>query len=348
MDTRGFLESVVAWDVGGYCAICWQGPGQKWRQRFCSSVEEALKTVDSLKTLNVNIYFSLAMFCEVESGRTRENALALRAIPLDVDVEAGNPAKYGSVNQACTEVLRFCQALSIPFPSYIVASGSGIHCYWCSERSLPRDEWAVYATAFKRVAQQYGLKFDGGVTGDTARVLRVPGDGIYNFKKEPAPVRLLPKLSSFSRNYDFAAEFTFANLGFGTTEVNVQPGPLFQAEAINANHPLVSQQKFSRTVSGFEVAPEFRDLPVEDLGEGIEGLPPILLAEILPDCEFLRVAYETGGREYDNKLWNLTTLISTWLEDEINVCHKMACSHPTYSYSETEQQRQRKHRERTA
>jgi len=171
MDTRGFLEKVVAWDCLGSIAICWQQPGGSWRTIWCSTIDSVLTAVDNLKSGKCNIYFSLAKFdIENDNKRTAENAVALRSIFFDMDVEAGNPKKYDTIRQAVDAVFCFCQAVGIPFPSFVVVSGSGIHVYWCSYITLSKDEWFVYATALKRAAFNYGLKFDAGVTTDAARV----------------------------------------------------------------------------------------------------------------------------------------------------------------------------------
>src|SRR5262245_60023699 len=106
-DTREFLKAVVAWDIEGYTAICWQKPGGKWCTKFCATLDEAVAFIDKLKSLECNIYFSLARF-EVAGERTRENALALQSIFVDVDVEAGKPEKYESLDKALEALLSFC------------------------------------------------------------------------------------------------------------------------------------------------------------------------------------------------------------------------------------------------
>jgi len=345
MDTKGFLEAVVAWDVEGYTAICWQSERDGWRTRFVRTIDEALKLIDYLKNLKCNVYFSLARF-GAAGERTRENAIAFRSIFTDMDVGPGDPKKYETVNDALNALFAFCQAIGIPYPSYVVGSGTGIHGYWASREDLPRDTWYLFASSFKAVALQWKLKFDAGVTTDAARVLRVPAKGLYNFKRaEPAPVLLYARYSSFGRQYDFAEEFTFAAIGQGTIGVDVQPGLEFVVEATNANQPHVSKQKIFKPTPGFQVAPKFANLPVDDLAEGMPELPPLLLAPILEGCAFLRTAYDTGGRDYSEPLWNLTTLCAVFLENGNELAHKFGNSHPGYSHESTEDKYQRKYRE---
>src|SRR5262249_42017292 len=63
-------------------------------------------------------------------------------------------------------------------------------------------------------------------------------------------------------------------------------------------------------------------------------------------CPFIREALVTGGKEFTQPEWNLTTLAATFLENGHAFAHKMAKKHPGYSYEETETLWERKNRER--
>jgi hypothetical protein len=67
------------------------------------------------------------------------------------------------------------------------------------------EEWQPFADAIKAAFKTAGLLFDAGVTGDAARVLRVPGTQNWKYG-EPRPVRLLQQYSPGTR-YDFAEVF---------------------------------------------------------------------------------------------------------------------------------------------
>ena len=59
----------------------------------------------------------------------------------------------------------------------VVDSGYGLHAYWCLETALDAIEGKLYAEKFKQLCLTSGLKIDPTVTGDVARILRMPGHG---------------------------------------------------------------------------------------------------------------------------------------------------------------------------
>jgi hypothetical protein len=121
--------------------------------------------------------------------RSKQDAVALKAIWLDVDVKAP-PKGYVSLEEAIDALEVFRKAASLPPPDALISSGGGLHVYWISERSLAVGEWQPYANALKACAIQHGLRCDAGVTVDAARILRVPGT--FNYKngvKRPVKVR---------------------------------------------------------------------------------------------------------------------------------------------------------------
>src|SRR5258708_2849600 len=65
-----------------------------------------------------------------------------------------------------------------------------------------------------------------------------------------------------------------------------------------------------------EIAEGFKALgPGPGLGQGVEPLPPQPFAPIKEGCGWLRAAHETGGEEFSNSEWNLTTLCATFIEN---------------------------------
>jgi hypothetical protein len=132
--------------------------------------------------------------------RDSKNALALRAIWLDIDVK-DPPKGYTTLPKALQALAVFSKAYNLPPPTALVGSGGGVHVYWISNRDLTVDEWRPYAEGLKAAALEHGLRCDAGVTTDCARVLRVPDT--YNYKTTPPkPVKLLGLAPN---DLDFAA-----------------------------------------------------------------------------------------------------------------------------------------------
>jgi hypothetical protein len=83
-------------------------------------------------------------------------------------------------------------------------------------------------------------------------------------------------------------------------------------------------------------------------GLGHGEMAPLDLAPLLKKggCEFLREALITGGKDYDQPMWNLTTLCATFLEEGERLAHKMGNKHVSYMAEETNEMWERKMRER--
>jgi hypothetical protein len=319
VDAREFLASVVPW-TGGYVTLHWKRPDESWPGRSCRTLEDMLQYVAALKAGQNDIYFCLSAQRLNSGQRSLKNSFAVASLWTDLDVDPDDPKKYPSVEEAVASLLHFCQLLEIPYPSIIVLSGGGVHAYWLSDRVLTIDEWRPYALALKTVAKNSLLKIDGAVTADASRILRVPGT--MNFKyTPPRPVRLLQQYCNGKR-HDFSK--VFAALLAIAPAAPAPRGPIPIAEAFQGLNPKAN------------------------LGEGIESpdIPPLPFEPIKDNCGWLREAIETGGKNFDEPQWNLTTLCATFLEDGHEYAHKLGDQHPTYMRGKTDEKWERKCRER--
>jgi len=96
----------------------------------------------------------------------------------------------------------------------------------------------------------------------------------------------------------------------------------------------------------FEIADAFKHLkPDQSLGAGIEDFPPLPLKPILDGCGWLREAHDTGGKEFDNPQWNLTTLAAVFIENGHELAHQFGNKHPKYTPDSTDEIWARKNRE---
>jgi hypothetical protein len=344
---RDFMSRVVAWpseNEPGYINLEFQQRSQEqqpdrtfWTAKPFRSVDDFLSFAAWAVTKPgiTNIYFCLSQ--QRDAGQTRSGkpkalrsqaaALVLKALWLDIDVKAP-PKGYTSLNDALDALDQFIKKYDLPKLSALVATGGGLHAYWISGRPLSVHEWQPYANGLKAAAMEFGLRCDAGVTADCARVLRVPGT--QNWKtKPPRPVRLLGHLGP---DYDLAAT-TFA--------------------VLRSKSPAVPKTSGARADHEFFVNPELfpQQSPIvgeESLADGIERVesPPLSVEELRKECGFIREALETGGRDYTQPEWNLTTLCATFLEDGNALAHQMANKHPEYTRDETEELWERKARER--
>ena len=319
MDIREFLAGVVPWDTGDYVNIHWLNLKSKHKGgmpgRSFTTIDQVLAAVEDCQRFKpgVEIYFCISSQ-RVSGERTIRNASYLCCLPFDFDIESGNPKKYASAEEAIDALIKFCAKYKIPKPSAVVMSGGGLHVYWWSTDYLTVEQWKPFALAMKAAALEFGLKIDPAVTGDAARVLRVPGtkNGKYD---PPRPGELLDCGGDL---YDFAIAFSGV--------MNLQLTPPSQGK--------------------IQMAEGFQHLdPNQKLGAGIESLP-VPFTPIKKECSWLRTAFETGGRDYDQPQWHLTSLCATFMEDGENLIHKFGNQHPTYDPVQTDEMWDRKIKDR--
>ena len=191
MEPFDFLAEVLPPPGNGrYCVA---ELSKKKEHFFTESLDEARSKVELWNSRGYDIYFALATFGD-ENSRTKTNAKMIRVIAIDVDCNHPKDAPddegivkmkaYPSAKAAAEAIIKFSEnsgmaALGNP---WLVSSGGGVHAYWPLKEAVSIDEWVPVAEAFKRLCFQEKLGIDPTVTGDAARVLRVPGTINTGFK----------------------------------------------------------------------------------------------------------------------------------------------------------------------
>lgn len=335
---KEFLSRVVPWpgDGPGYVNLHYTMAREDGGKPFWSGLPT--RTVDALisragwavrQPFIRDIYFCTSLQSDMRTDkkgkarplRLQKNALGMKAIFLDIDVK-DPPKGYTDLSEALHAIGKFCTAAKIPPPTALVGSGGGVHVYWISDRVLELDEWRSYAEGLKTAALAFGLRCDAGCTIDSARVLRVPGT--FNYKLDPQrPVLLLGLRET---DYDFEKDLAAIKSLAPTTRA--EPAGVAWALGVPAT-------AFAFLDAG------------ESLAEGIQREDtPLDPAPIMKGCAFLRDALLTGGKDYDQPQWNLTTLAATFIEDGQLLAHKMGKAHPEYSSATTDALWARKIQER--
>jgi hypothetical protein len=176
MSPSGFLHAVLP-SAGVYCLV---GIKRGVQQAFYSGIDELVEAALALDQKRTNAYFATATF-EQEGSRTADNAIYQRSIFLDLDCKT---TQYASKKDALTALAGFIETVGLPTP-WIVSSGNGLHVYWAFTDNIPVAIWKPVAERFKRLCDKHGFLIDNAVTGDTARILRIPGT--HNWKDPDHP-----------------------------------------------------------------------------------------------------------------------------------------------------------------
>lgn len=153
------------------------------------SLNEICDDITRFDQRGETIYFAVATFGDPELGRKAHNAVACRALFLDLDCGAEKAAEgkgYPTARAAAAALQAFVNKNKLP-PPMIVNSGFGLHVYWPLDNDVDMDEWKGMALALKALALADGLIIDPKVPADAARILRPAGT--HNRKNgTPRPV----------------------------------------------------------------------------------------------------------------------------------------------------------------
>ena len=178
MDAKTFLETVQDYD--GYICIAAISPTNKIKQRFFTSIDEAVAAGAALSG-KYNVYVGTGRY-ETPNSRKAANVKSQRSIYIDIDCGENKP--YAHAKDAVKALSLFIKNTGMPMP-IVVDSGNGVHAYWPLNKSLSVAEWQPLAEGFKLLCAEQGLQIDTSVTADAARILRLPGT--MNIKNKDNP-----------------------------------------------------------------------------------------------------------------------------------------------------------------
>jgi DNA primase len=340
---QAYFAKVLPWpqegDPPAYINIHWklktvsERTGKPiWSGRAVRSVNEAVATVKWAMTLSdvEDIYVCMSSQKEAlekvsKKGipyvlpiRSQDNADKLKSLFIDLDAKGEALNSYANVNDAAAALNDFIAKAGLPKPSVIVTSGGGLHVYWTFASALTPTEWQPLANALAEATKAHGLKCDTGCTIDSARILRVP-DTLNRKLDVSRPVGLVGGRTGS----DYSVE-----------RLETALAPFKVAVPVKALSPF----------DGFPRKPPIEE--ASDLEMGIESFPLVDLDIVATECSFINQAITTGGKDFANPLWNLTTLISTFTEGGRADAHRMGSSHSSYDQAATDELFDRKERER--
>lgn len=124
-----------------------------------------------------NLYFAMASFND--TYRRMECVESLKAIWLDIDAGAEKFKKhpkttYPNFTEAKADLERWLVESRMYDPTYIVASGEGLHVYWVLDKPVDPQAWAKLQAGLKQLTRDFGLRLDSGPSSNMVGVLRVP------------------------------------------------------------------------------------------------------------------------------------------------------------------------------
>lgn len=172
-----------------YCTVGIKenGENKDINQRFVTSIDEICQHADEFVAGTYNAFFAMAKY-GTEKRRTTKNALALKSFYIDLDCGPGKP--FADITHGMLALKDFCRTTGLPRPT-VVKSGMGAHLYWVCDEPIPREKWALHAERLKALCVQHKFDVDPVVTGEAARVLRIPETMHVKDPTNPIPVEVL-------------------------------------------------------------------------------------------------------------------------------------------------------------
>jgi hypothetical protein len=177
MTSQEFLATVLP-TSGVYCTA--ELSTAKKEHVFVNTVDELYNAAMVFDGKKQNAFYALATFDK--NNRTADNAVKIRSLFLDID--CGTKKDYANKAEAAEALNTFLveSTLDTLGNPWIVSSGGGLHVYWPLEEEVDIAVWKPVAENLKRLCKKLAFRVDLAVTGDAARVLRVPDT--HNYKQE--------------------------------------------------------------------------------------------------------------------------------------------------------------------
>jgi hypothetical protein len=285
-----------------YCTVGIKEDGEDKdvRQRFVSSVDAISEHADEFVGTQYNAFFGMAKYGP-EERRTTKNAVALKSFYIDLDCGPGKP--FADLNEGLLALRAFCKVTGLPRPT-IVKSGMGAHLYWVCSESLPREEWLPYAEQLKALCVHHKFDVDPVVTGEAARILRIPDT--YHVKDPTNPILV---------------EVLYAAPELAKSDIHKLLEPSFDVmAAVNKQHIKRQLDPLTLSLMGNKQA-KFKDLLIMSLeGKG---------------CAQIAHIYNNRA-ELSYDMWRGGLSIAQKCTDRDKAIHILSQGHPGYSAEATE------------
>lgn len=183
MGTLEFLELVLPAEGNKIITLVMptEDGGSWFKYKAYPTAGEAARAALNFDQRGETVYFAVNSFGDwyhdpkkdKKRIRTQENVVACRSLYDDFDVDADEPKKYASREDALNGIIRMATALRLT-PT-ITSSGGGYHCYFHLDQDVTIDVWEELSAMKRDVSSHLGLKADRAVDMDSSRILRPIG-----------------------------------------------------------------------------------------------------------------------------------------------------------------------------
>ena len=245
-------------------------------------------------------------------GRTQRNAAWTKVVMFEVEGSAekyakqDGPEKGYADGKAAAEALRRFFKKSGLIPSFVVTTGSGgVHVYYLFDRAITPEQYVLRSSALLAKAIELGLKIDGNVMCDAARIMRAPGS-VHQTTGNPVEVyrgRVEPYTLD---EFDASAGCDGQVIAAAKSSVALAIARTFSVE----------QRSINSDVLG--VASKYS------------------YAQAATSCPAMRQAAMRNGQDTPYGVWILALRTAALSIEGREFAHDISCRHPDYDEAETD------------
>lgn len=317
-DAHALLSATL--DSSGYIAVVGLKEGHATIQTFYApgDYQGACDQAERLSGKGYDAYFATSTF-STNTSRKADSASAVKVFKVDLDV-GDDPKKYPNQRAAVAAMLAYCSSHGLPVP-VLVSSGWGVHCYWILTEALDQSDGKLYAEKFKAALLADSLKMDPTVTGDIARILRVPGTNNYKVEGHPKPVRL-------------KSDITFVD----TDEMLDHIDRLYGSDDV----PQFVRPELPGTLDGLAIPAHSKGVPLDRMTRSmLEGKPKkfsVLLQRSIDGsgrgCAQIQYGHDKQA-SLEEPRWRSLLSVARFCEDGDEAIHLVSQHHQGYDHDAT-------------
>jgi len=245
----------------------------------------------SRQAKDLSVRVRLASYLPVRSWK-RSAVRCCRTWMVDVDAHAAATPP----DVLAAQLLQHVEQAGLPPPTYIMATGWGLHGLWCATQSLPPTEWSAVAHGLRGALRATGLVWDQEATTDITRSTRPPHVVNWRVPAEPRVVKVLHS---------------------GAQVVHAQMPRSDRVQQVVRAHGLAG------TIA-------------EGIEKPAVTHQPWSMETVVKGCAILDAVHRGHGRDCSEPQWRACLQIAAFATDSAHWAHQLSSGHPLYTETETD------------
>lgn len=296
------------------------------KQTICKTLDEADEVIAAYEKEGREVYFTTGAIKEGSTKATIADVLYHKSYFIDIDCGVNKP--YANKKEGLAALVKFCADTGLPMPT-LLDSGNGVHGYWFLGEEVIYDLWKPVGEGLKDKTRLLEFKVDDDVTGEGARILRVP----ETFNKKDSEKHKPVSVKSVGATISFA-EFSEI-IPAVATHATAKSGPIDDlTRSLMGDYPtckfdIILKKSLRLKEHEERVKVVMQDKEGNDTYEYRKKI-----VERCAGCPQIKEAYETRSVAKE-KFWFTALSIAKFCTDSEEAIHTISEGHPKYRHADT-------------